>query len=270
MKLFHRKFGDAGPPLIIIHGLYGASDNWVNIARELSDKFEVFAIDQRNHGESPHDEVHDYPAMSADLCAFMDDHGIEKASLVGHSMGGKTAMLFALECPERVASLVVIDIAPIAYHDLAFNSHSSANHAKMIDAMLAVDLSRMETREEVSRALSVDIGSERIRMFLLKNLTRDKQKNFVWKINLPALKRNLDAIMEALPVEEVVRNGGQKGFPVVFIRGERSDYIRPEDHDLIRKVFPTAGIVSIPKAGHWVHAEQPKLLLKNLRYFFES
>lgn len=268
MDLFFRKYGEAGPPLIIVHGLYGASDNWVNIARDLSDTFEVYVVDQRNHGDSPHDDVHDYPSMADDLCAFMDEQGIEKASLVGHSMGGKTAMLFAIRCPHRVASLVVVDIAPVAYHDLALHSHIAANHAKMIDAMMAVDLDRMETRAEVSAALATDIGSERVRMFLMKNLTRDKNKQFVWKINLPALRKNLDAIMDAIPMEEAVEKGGLKGFPVLFIAGERSDYIRPEDHNTIRKLFPTAEIVSIPNAGHWVHAEQPELLKKNLRFFF--
>jgi esterase len=267
MKLFYRKYGEAGPPLIILHGLYGASDNWVSIARELSDQFEVFVPDQRNHGDSPQDDRHDYRAMSSDLCEFMDDRGIEKAALLGHSMGGKTAMLFAMECPERVESLVVVDIAPVAYHDLAMNSPIAANHVKMIDAMLSVDLEAAGSREEVSKALSTAIGSERVRMFLLKNLTRDKEQRFTWKMNLPALRSNLDEIMDALPFEEVVAKGGLKGFPVLFVRGAESDYIAPEHHALIRKIFPTAEIVSIPAAGHWLHAEQPELLLKNLDYF---
>lgn len=268
MKLFFRKYGEAGPPLIILHGLYGASDNWVNIARDLSENFEVFVPDQRNHGESPHDDVHDYEAMSADLCSFMDDLGIEKATIIGHSMGGKTAMLFAMQCPQRVQALVVIDIAPVPYHDLATNSRIAANHAKMIDAMMALDLSRLESREDASRALATDIGSERVRLFLLKNLTRDSNQQFAWKLNLPALRNNLDAIMDGLPVEKTVGAGGLRGFPVLFIRGEQSDYIGPGDHETIRKLFPMAEIVTIPNAGHWLHAEQPALLLKNLRFFF--
>jgi esterase len=267
MKLFYRKYGEAGPPLIILHGLYGSSDNWVSIARELSDQFEVFVPDQRNHGESPRDDKHDYRSLSNDLCEFMDDRAIEKSVLIGHSMGGKAAMLFAMECPERVESLIVVDIAPVAYHDLAMNSPIAANHAKMIDAMLAVDLGKAGSREEVSKALSTDIGSERVRMFLLKNLTRDEEQRFTWKINLPVLRSNLDEIMAALPHEEVVKKGGLKGFPVLFVRGEKSDYIAPEHHALIRQIFPTAEIVSIPGAGHWLHAEQPDLLLKNLNYF---
>lgn len=267
MKLFFRKYGEAGPPLIILHGLYGASDNWVSIARELSDHFEVFAVDQRNHGESPHDEVHTYNAMRDDLREFMDDQGIEKATLLGHSMGGKTVMAFAMAWPERVESLIVVDIAPIAYHDLAVHSQMTANHAKMIDALMELDLDELESREEASRKLAVKIGSERIRLFLLKNLARDKDQSFKWKINLPVLREYLDEIMDGLPTEEHISKGGIKGFPVCFIRGENSDYIRPEDHDVIRKLFPTAEIVTIPNSGHWVHAEQPDLLVKNLKYF---
>jgi esterase len=267
MKLFYRKYGEAGPPLIIVHGLYGASDNWIGIARELASGYEVFVIDQRNHGESPHDNRHDYEAMKEDLREFMDDRGLEKAVLMGHSMGGKTVMYFAKDYPRRVTSLIVVDIAPIPYHDLALTSHMTANHAKMIDAMLELDLTRLESREDASRALATKIGSERIRMFLLKNLTRDRDKNFRWKLNLPVLRDNLEAIMDTFDTEAVARDGGIKGFPTLFISGENSDYIRPEDHVLIQSVFPTAEIVTIPRSGHWVHAEQPDLLVKNVRYF---
>ena len=267
MKLFFRKYGDAGPPLIIAHGLYGASDNWVSIARELSDQFEVFVVDQRNHGDSPEDDQHTYQAMRDDLREFMDDQGIEKATLLGHSMGGKTVMSFAMAWPERVESLIVVDIAPVSYHDLAVHSNMTANHSKMIDAMMELDLDSLESREDASKALAVKIGSERIRLFLLKNLTRDSDQSFKWKITLPVLKKSLHEIMDGLPTEEHISNGGIKGFPVFFVRGENSDYIRPEDHNTIKKLFPTAEIVSIPNSGHWVHAEQPDLLVKNLKYF---
>jgi pimeloyl-ACP methyl ester carboxylesterase len=205
--------------------------------------------------------------MREDLKQFMEDHHIEKATLIGHSMGGKTVMSFAMKYPECVDALIVVDIAPKAYHDLAVSSHAAANHSKMIDSMLDLDFSRMQSREEVSNALAVNIGSDRIRMFLLKNLTRNEQKEFCWKINLPVLKKFLPEIMDAIPIEEAIANGGIKGFPVCFIRGEKSDYILPEDHDKIRRLFPTAEILSIPNSGHWVHAEQPELLVKNLQYF---
>jgi len=267
MKLFHRKYGTSGPPLIIVHGLYGASDNWVNIARELAGSYEVFVVDQRNHGASPHSKEHNYEVMMEDLKEFMDDQQLEKAILLGHSMGGKTIMFFAERYPERVSSLIVVDIAPIPYHDLAVTSHIAGNHSKMIDAMLELKLSTIESREEASRALAVKIGSERIRMFLLKNLTRGEDKQFKWKINLSVLKDNLSAILEGLDIDTIRSNGGITGFPVLFISGEESDYIKAEDHTTIKTVFPTAEIVFIKNSGHWVHAEQPALLIKNINYF---
>lgn len=267
MRLAFKKFGDPGPVLIIVHGLYGSSDNWFTVAKAMSDQMEVYVIDQRNHGESPWDELHDYPSMKEDLLEFMNENGIEKATLLGHSMGGKTIMSFAMSYPEMVNGLVVIDIAPVSYLELALSSRLAANHGKMIDAMLELDLSVLDSREEVSRSLARSIGSDRIRMFLLKNLTRNNAGEFAWKINLPVLKKSLPGIMDKIPFEESIRLGGIRGFPVIFIRGEHSDYIQPKDHDIIKKLFPTSEIVSIPNSGHWVHAEQPELLIKNLNYF---
>jgi esterase len=270
MKLFYRKYGESGPPLIIVHGLYGSGDNWVTIARELSARFEVYVIDQRNHGQSPHSQTHDYPAMRDDLKMFMDAEGIEQAVLVGHSMGAKTIMYFAASWPDRVLSLVSVDMAPKAYHELAMESHSAADHGGIIDAMLGLDFSKVESREEIDRALSLKIGSDRVRSFLLKNVHREKSGAFVWRINLAALRKNLPKILDRLDAEQIVAQGGLTGFPVLFVSGEKSDYIRAEDHRQIRALFPGAQIVTIPNAGHWVHAEQPKLLLKNLNYFLEA
>lgn len=278
MKLRYRKYGDSGPPLIIVHGLYGSGDNWVSIARELSDRFEVYVLDQRNHGQSPHSDTHNYPVLRDDLKTFMDAEGIEQAVLIGHSMGAKVIMYFAVAWPDRVKALVSVDMAPRAYHELALESRTAANHSALIDAMLELDLPAMETREEVDRALSQKIGSERVRSFLLKNVERLKSGAFFWRINLPALRANLPRILDGLLAEEnegvggleEIPRGGIAGFPALFIAGENSDYIRIEDHKLIKALFPGAQILTIPGAGHWVHAEQPKLLLKNLDYFLEA
>jgi len=261
VKLFHRKYGKSGLPLIIVHGLYGSGDNWVSIARELSGNFEVYVLDQRNHGQSPHSETHDYPALRDDLKMFMDAEGIEQAVLIGHSMGAKTIMYFAASWPDRVLSLVSVDMAPKAYHE--------TKHGKMIDAMLELNLAGIQSREEIDQMLSVKIGSGRVRRFLLKNVRREKSGKFFWRINLPALRTNLPRILEGLDMEQITARGGITGFPVLFVAGEESDYIRAEDHSQIRALFPGARIVTLPHAGHWVHAEQPKLLLKNLRYFLE-
>ncbi len=269
MELFYRKYGESGPPLVILHGLYGSGDNWATIARELSAAFEVYVVDQRNHGQSPQSEVHDYPSMRDDLREFMDHQAIGKAVLIGHSMGGKTVMSFALAWPERVQSLISVDIAPRSYRDLAVDSHSAANHAKMIDAMLELDMSGVHSREEADQKLSPKIGSDRVRSFLMKNVRRDPEGKFSWRINLRALRGNLDAILDGLEVDRVISEGGVTGFPALFVSGAHSDYISAEDHSFIRSIFPVAEIVTIPGSGHWVHAEQPALLVKTIRYFLD-
>ena len=255
--------------MVIVHGLYGSGDNWVSIARELSAGFEVYVVDQRNHGQSPHSIVHDFPTMRDDLRDFMDGQGIKRAVLIGHSMGGKVIMSFALKWPERVQSLISVDIAPKSYHELAVNSHAAANHAKMIDAMLEVDLEGADSREEVDQALRSMVGSERVRSFLLKNVRRDEEGNFNWRINLKVLRDNLELIMDGLDSEKVIAEGGITEFPVLFVSGANSDYIRAEDMGLIRSIFPVADLVTIPNAGHWVHAEQPALLVKTIKYFLD-
>ncbi len=253
--------------MVIVHGLYGSGDNWVSIAREFEDQFEVYVVDQRNHGQSPHSDTHDYPSLGNDLCRFLDNRGIDRAVMIGHSMGGKAIMQFAKGCPDRVASMIAVDIAPRAYHEMAAESRSAPNHAGMIDAMLELDLSKVESREDADRMLSTSIGSDRVRGFLLKNLRREKEGDFYWRINLPALRNNLEQIMDGLDLDQVRKEGGITGFPVLFVSAERSDYIRAGDHALIREIFPTAEIVRIPGAGHWVHAEKPTLLVKNFKYF---
>lgn len=255
--------------MVIVHGLYGSGDNWISIARELSSRFEVYVVDQRNHGQSPHSDIHDYPTMRDDLREFMDDRGIEKAVLIGHSMGGKAIISYALSWPEQVQSLISVDIAPKSYHELGIDSHTAALHGKMIDSMLELDLSVAASREDIDLALRPKIGSDRIRSFLLKNVRRDKDGIFRWRINLEALRDNLDHIMDGLDTEGIIAEGGIIGFPALFVSGANSDYIRVEDYGLIRSIFPVADIVTIPNAGHWVHAEQPALLVKNIKYFLD-
>jgi esterase len=269
MELFFRKYGEAGPPLVIVHGLYGSSDNWVAIARDLSDRFEVWVVDQRNHGQSPHSDIHDYPSMREDLRELMDNQGIKKAVLIGHSMGGKTVMSFAEAWPERVQALISVDIAPKSYRNLALASRTAANHSSLLDAMMQLDLSKIQSREDADRALATAIGSDRIRGFLLKNLRRDKDGGFSWRINLEVLSSNLEPIFAGMDREAIKARGGITGFPALFISGGNSDYIRVTDHQAIRDIFPSAEIVTIPGAGHWVHAEQPDLLVKTIRYFLE-
>jgi pimeloyl-ACP methyl ester carboxylesterase len=266
MKLKFRKLGN-GPALIIVHGLYGSSDNWLTIAKELSNHFEVFLIDQRNHGNSPHANSHTYQDLKKDLLEFMDDQHIEKAILLGHSMGGKTVMFFAMDYPERVKSLLVVDIAPKNYSRISNYSPQSIDHTSIVKAMLNFDLSAFKSRTDIDKKLAETIADKRIRQFLLKNLKRNENKQFVWKLNIKTINEYLSQIMDGFEDDQYKNRKGNSSFPVLFIKGANSNYICEDDHNLIRSIFPRAEITTIPNAGHWVHAEQAKLLVKTIEYF---
>lgn len=266
MDLFFRKYG-SGPPLIIVHGLYGSSDNWVTIGKELGKRFEVYIPDQRNHGRSLHSDHHNYPLMRDDLLEFMDKHAIEKAILLGHSMGGKTIMFFATAYPERINGLIVVDIAPKSYFSYSGESVQAADHNFIIRAMETMDLLKINNREEANRKLSERIKSERVRQFLLKNLTRSKNGIFQWKLNVGVIRKDLIRILEGLNPSEFEHGNQITGFPVLFIRGANSTYILDSDLPFIRKIFPYAEMITIPGAGHWLHAEQPGLLVEKVLEF---
>lgn len=266
MKLAYKRLGK-GHPLLIVHGLYGSSDNWLSIAKDLSDNFEVFIIDQRNHGNSPHENSHTYEDLKEDLREFMDNHKIAKAILIGHSMGGKTTMFFAADYPERVSSLLVLDIAPKNYSKISDYAPQTIDHESIVAAMVNFDLGAYKSRTEIDKKLSESIKSVRIRQFLLKNLKRDENKKFVWKLNIETIRDFLPQIMDGMDESRFMNGKGITGFPVLFIKGEKSNYITDLDYGLIRTIFPYAEITTIPNAGHWVHAEQPKLLVKTIEYF---
>ena len=265
MELFFRKFGE-GPPLIILHGLYGSSDNWISIGKSLAGRFEVFLPDQRNHGHSPHSDRHDYPSMRDDLSRFMDRHKLEKAILMGHSMGGKVAMYLAIQQPERVDSLVVIDIAPQAY---GFSEHSNQimTHTRILDAMLGIDFDHVHSREDANNQLARTIYSPKVRSFLLKNVERTDKGHYQWRINAKVIKDELPAVLDGLDPAAFGGGKGITGFPVLFIRGGKSDYIRDEMIQGLQAIFPVAEVSTIQGAGHWLHIEQGAMLLKIVKYF---
>lgn len=265
MELFYKNFGE-GPPLIIVHGLYGASDNWISIARALADSFDVYLIDQRNHGQSPHSSIHNYDAMRDDLIEFMKQKGLPKASLMGHSMGGKTVMHLALSVPDLVDSLVVLDMSPFTCEPGRHSSQYSL-HTGIMDGMLKVDFSRVDKREDVEEQLEKSIQSSRIRSFLLKNVLRNKDGTYRWRMNIEAIADEMDSIFAGLEPSGYQTGQSSPGYPVLFVRGENSDYINDDCILEIKQIFPEAEFVTIPGAGHWLHTEQPDLLVKTIRYF---
>ena len=259
MKLFYRKYGE-GAPIIIVHGLYGASDNWHSIARVLSENFEVFLIDQRNHGRSPHSDEHNYDVMLEDLYEFIENQNIDKAILIGHSMGGKTVMHFANKYPEKVSNLIVLDIAPKSYVEIAKKNKGEINHNGILKALINIDFSIIKSRNDVDKELEKTIKDIRIRQFLLKNIHRNKENYLNWSLNIKALYNNLDKILDGFNHNYNVEKS-IVGFPVLFIKGANSNYIVKEDLKLIENIFPYAELKTIENAGHWLHAEQPKELV---------
>lgn len=261
MKLFCRKYGE-GPPLIILHGLYGSSDNWATIAKNLSDSFTVYLPDQRNHGQSPHSDIHDYDSMCDDLYELAADLGLKKFFLAGHSMGGKTAISFALKYPEMLNGLLIADISPFineANKNTAFSQHKS-----ILEAILSIDLATIISRTDAEERLRDKIKDDKIRGFVLKNLQRSSANNFTWKLNAESLLKNLEKIMSGID------RGSQltqpiTGFPVIFLKGGDSDYILPSDFGDILKIFPAAEFAIAERAGHWIHADRPDEVIRNLK-----
>jgi pimeloyl-ACP methyl ester carboxylesterase len=253
MKLFFRKYGE-GPPLVILHGLYGSSDNWASIARRLSGNFSVYLPDQRNHGESPHSDVHDYPSMCEDLRELADDLGLESFFLAGHSMGGKTAVLFARRWPWRIKGLAVADISP--FETKFSNANSFRQHLELLQILAGTDISGAASRDELEKLFLESIPSPRTRSLLMKNARRKTAGGFEWKINHKALLNNLDRIAESV-ADAGETTEAVTGFPVLFLKGEKSDYLPTGDFPKILRLFPAAEIKIIKNSGHWIHADNP-------------
>ncbi len=266
MKLFYRKYG-SGPPLIILHGLYGSSDNWVTIAKELSNRNTIYLPDQRNHGQSPHSDIHDYESMSDDLFELVMDLNLGRFFLAGHSMGGKTAIRFALKWPEMLYGLIVADISPFTDEKTSVSAYE--RHLTILKAMVTTDLSGLTSRSDIEQLLRGKITSEKTRSFLMKNLKRTSDNTFTWKINPSTLLRNLDNIMKGIERKDILMKE-TRGFPVIFLKGMDSDYIPITDYEDIRKLFPAAEFVEIEHAGHWIHADQPGEVIKNFRHLLDT
>lgn len=261
MKLFYRKYG-SGPPLFILHGLFGSSDNWMTIAKKLSDTFTVYLPDQRNHGRSPHSEIHDYESMRDDLRELLTELSIDKLFLAGHSMGGKTAISFALRWPEMLNGLLVADISP--FRDGVKDNPEYELHSSILNSIQSLDLSKISSRAEAEEHLTRSGLPVSVRGFILKNLQRIGGNKFEWKINASALLSNLDKIMKGIDRKDAFSQQ-VTGFPVIFLKGSDSGYLPSEDYNDILKIFPAAEFVIIEKAGHWLHADNPEEVERNIR-----
>ena len=266
MKLFYREFGNAGENIIIAHGLYGSSDNWVSIARQLSDRFRVIVVDLRNHGKSPHSEDHSFELMASDIKTLLIDLNIQKAYFVGHSMGGKVVMQFALSYPTMVKKIAILDVAPKSY--ISRKSDAINNHHAILHAMMDLNISTLKTRVEIEEYMHTTIGNNTIANFLLKNIARRNDGYYEWKLNVEALYNNLDQILDGFSQYANTEIEPFTG-PTLFLRGEKSTYFEDEDLLNARKLFPNCELSTIPNAGHWLHAEQPELVAKSLIYFFD-
>jgi esterase len=241
--LYSRIEGDSGKPLIIIHGFMGMSDNWKTLSLKYVEKgFRVHAVDMRNHGKSFHSDIFTYDAMVEDLLQYINTHNLGKVDIIGHSMGGKAAMFFAINYPQLLDRLVVADIGPQYY---------PPHHQDVLDALNAVDFSTKPSRNELEEVMAQHLPDAGTRQFLMKSLYWVEQGQLGFRFNLPVFNAQVENIGEALP------EGSNFTGPVLFLRGDRSKYIREQDLALIEKHFPHYEIKTINNSGHWIHAENP-------------
>ncbi|HPE84208.1 MAG: alpha/beta fold hydrolase [Aequorivita sp.] len=239
----HSQILGSGKPFVILHGFLGMSDNWKTLGgRWANEGYEVHLLDQRNHGRSFHSDEFSYEIMAEDLKNYCEEHGLKEIILLGHSMGGKVAMQFAVTYPEMVSKLIVADIGPKAY---------PSHHQDILKALSSLNFSQIKSRGEAEDVLSEYIKDKGTRLFLLKNLYRKNKNELALRINLPVLSEKIEEVGVALAKDAVFKGD------TLFLGGEKSGYIEPMDEILIKKHFPRARIVTISKAGHWLHAENP-------------
>ena len=244
MKLFSKKYGDKGQDLIVIHGLFGMSDNWNSLGKKFTKYCKVHLIDLRNHGRSPHSADFNYEVMCEDVLQYMEDNNIQKPILLGHSLGGKVAMKFAFTYPKKIEKLIVADISPREYN--------SDFYKNLLATLYKLPLEDFDKRKEIDNVLSSTYEDKGMRLFLLKNLYRKENKEYAWRFNIEALLEKVNDIEEADFVKGICK------IPTHFIRGGNSNYITAEDELIINNHFSDFSIATIDEAGHWLHAEYPE------------
>jgi pimeloyl-ACP methyl ester carboxylesterase len=254
LTLAYKEYG-AGSPIVILHGLFGSARNWQSVAKRLAAHNHVYTLDLRNHGASPWADSMSYDDIAGDVAAFVEAQRLAPATVLGHSMGGKAAMVLALSQPALVKELVVVDIAPVTY------AHSFLPY---VQAMQDLNLGGIVRRDEADAALSKQVPDAKTRMLLLQNLVFH-DRHFDWRINLPVLAGAANALL-GFPQIGKRRYEGR----ALFVHGERSAYVEPEHHTVIRQLFPRAEIAAIAEAGHWLHVDQPTRFLETVQGFFRS
>ncbi len=268
MNLFYREEGkEHKNTVVIVHGLYGSSDNWLTVGKKLAANHHVYMVDQRNHGRSPQADEHSFELMKEDLASFFNHHKIEKATVVGHSMGGKTAMYFAAEYPEKINKLVVVDIAPKDYFQLQETSQYYL-HKNILESLIEIKEANYTNRQEVADALTIKIDGDSLVQFLMKNFYLNKENGRVaCRVNAPVIYDALDDIIAGVDYRWFEDRLPIFNYPVSFIRGEKSNYVMDSDLPKIKEIYPEVVIETIPNAGHWLHAEQPQLFMDALQRF---
>ena len=255
LDLASQAYGAAGQPIVILHGLLGSGRNWTSLAKRLGETHRVFTLDLRNHGGSPWADRMTYQLMADDVRQFIEANQLGPVTLIGHSMGGKTSMRLALNQPSLIERLIVVDIAPVAY-EYSFGGY--------VEAMQAIDVSKLSSRQEVDNRLSTTVPEAGVRAFLLQNLQRQEQ-GFAWRANLDGLVNAMPALMSFPSTDE-----DRFDRPTMFLAGMNSDYIKPAHETVIKRSFPSAETHSIADAGHWLHAEQPDAFLAHAQRFLNA
>ena len=256
IALYSRKVGENGPDFVVLHGLFGSGKNWRSFAGSLEEDFQVWTLDARNHGDSPHADSMNYQQMAEDVARFFAENELKNVILLGHSMGGKTAMQLALQFPDGIAALIVVDIAPVCYDHLH-------KQLKLIEAMQELHLAAEMSRSEIEKKLALKIPEKRLLSFLMTNLNRQNGQ-FQWRIGLQQIAAGMPDLLNYPDLKSVFKG------PVQFIGGENSAYLKFEYHALIRKYFPESRITLLKNCGHWLHVEQPAAFQKTVNEFLQD
>ncbi|OAD44647.1 alpha/beta fold hydrolase [Polaribacter atrinae] len=252
--ILHSTIKGQGIPLLILHGYFGMSDNWKTLGNQFSETYQVHLIDQRNHGRSFHEDEFNYEVLVEDLYAYIQHYKLEKVYIIGHSMGGKTAMLFAVTYPELVDKLIVVDISPRQYQP---------HHNAILAGLNSIDFSKEDARGKVDKKLATLIPELGVRQFLLKNVYWKEKGQLAFRFNLESLTDNNPEVGEALPSFTVFEKD------TLFLKGEKSNYITQDEEPIIEAHFPNSKIVEIKNAGHWLHAENPKQFYDEVSTFLK-